>query len=387
MEIQPHPILSVRIPIIIARWLLLAIGIAAGALNSGCGGGGGANGIDPRASGSTSVLYLAGIDGAVTQSIVAGSSDSPLIPSKISTGANPVAMIVSPDHHFAYVADASTNSVYQYSITSTGALRPLSPTTVSLGSSGSPTDAVGDAGGNYLIVADTTSIISLKVATDGSLTRSASIPAGQPTMSLATSGDLLFATFFSPSGNTLVSAGIRANGSLSQAQAVPLPGVSAWDDLAISNDAVFIVRSGAGTNTGSIAAFSYLGNGSLSAIGSPLDGGNPGAAAVSASGHTVYAVDGPALRTVSVESGKLVEVGVVALPISSPASFTGPYIPAAPLNPVDSVLVDATGGYVYTAEPNAWVMAVPFANEIVAGTPSPIEASGTSSTAAALFGR
>jgi len=376
-----------RVPVIVARWLLLAIGIAAGALNSGCGGGGDGTGISPHGSGSSSVLYLAGVDGAVTQSIVAGSSDSPLTPSKISTGADPVAMVVSPDHRFAYVADASTNSLFQYSITSTGTLRPLSPASVSLGSSGVATDAVEDAGGNYMIVGDTSSIISLKIAADGTLTATSSLPTGQSTMALATSADLVFATLFDQSGNTLISARVGANGSLSQAQAVPLPGVSAWDNLAISNDAVFVIRSGAGSNTGSICAYSYNVDGLMTAIGSPLIGGNPGAAAVSASGHTVYAVDGSVLRTVSVEPGKLVDAGTVALPIASPASFTGPYVPTAPVNPVDSVLVDATGGYVYTSEPNTWVMATPFANELVAGTPTPIEASGTSSTAAALFKR
>jgi 6-phosphogluconolactonase (cycloisomerase 2 family) len=386
MEIHRHRDRYVRFSVIISRWVLLALGIAVGALNSGCGGAGGATGIGSRSLGSTSVLYLAGASGpgTIAQSTVLGASDAPLSPPMVSTGANPVAMVVSRDHRFAYVADASTNSIFQYAITSTGSLSPLSPTSVSIGS-GSPTAIVEDGSGNYVYVADGASIVTMAEAPNGLLTKIGAFGSGQ-TMALATVGSLLFATWFTSSGNRLASYGVGPDGSLTLADSLALPSVSTWDGLAVSNDNVFVIQAGAGTGTGAILAYPYQLNGLMSETVSGLSGGNPSAAVVSASGHNLYVLDGAAIRTINAQGVNLVENSNVALPISTPFALVAPFTPMSPTNPLGATMLNSTSSLLYTAIDSALIV-TPMANESVVNNSVAVTSTSGAATAAALFGR
>lgn len=74
------------------------------------------------------------VDQTISQySISASGTLTPLSPSTIATGNNPRSVSVDPSHHYVYVTNLNDNTVSQYVIQQGGTLAPNSPATVATG--------------------------------------------------------------------------------------------------------------------------------------------------------------------------------------------------------------------------------------------------------------
>jgi len=129
----------------------------------------------------------------------------------VQPGANPSGIAIAPSGNFLYVANATDNSVSEYSIGSTGALTALTQSPIGQSSQYSgPVALLVENSGKYLFVANsgTSNLSAYSIGTDGSLTILATSP-------FATSSQPKFIAT-DPSGNHLF-VGNQASSAIIQA--------------------------------------------------------------------------------------------------------------------------------------------------------------------------
>jgi DNA-binding beta-propeller fold protein YncE len=105
--------------------------------------------VDP--TGRYAYVVLAGSSGYIAQyAIGTGGALTPLSPATVTAGNDPIPIVIDPTGHYAYVGNLNDNTVSQFSIGSGGGLVPLSPATVPTGTL--PQGIAVDPTGRYVYV-------------------------------------------------------------------------------------------------------------------------------------------------------------------------------------------------------------------------------------------
>jgi len=226
---------------------------------------------------------------------------SQLLGSPYQTGVSPTSVIVHPSGKFAYVSNAGENTISLYKIGSTGALSEVLPRTPTGPSPSQPSALLIDAGGNFLYcvnsAANNVAAFSISAST-GAL----SMITGSP---------------YQTSGFTPIRGNITPTGKF----------------LYVAN-----------SNSASVAGFAIDSSGGLTPVpGSPIPVGNaPNWIAIDPSGKFLYVAslqDGTYSGfTIDGSSGGLTPISGSPFGVASTATA---------IVPVSSLVVDASGKYLY----------------------------------------
>jgi 6-phosphogluconolactonase (cycloisomerase 2 family) len=113
-----------------------------------------------------------GLTGAVLQySVGTDGNLTPMLNPSIGAGVQPVALAVTPNGQYVYVANFGNATISQYSVNAAGSLSPLGIVYLAAGSSHEPDGIVVDPTGKFVYVADTAEDISqYSIGSNGTLT-------------------------------------------------------------------------------------------------------------------------------------------------------------------------------------------------------------------------
>lgn len=315
---------------------------------AGCGGGGGGSASDAPHFNSHSYLYMASGDlgGTISQTQLVSGTSIPLNPSTVPSAKTPSTAIASPDGHYFYVADKNSGAIYQYAISGTGILQPLSPGSITLTNGAQPSFMLFDNSGRYLYIASisTSTISVLSVGDDGTLTRlGADINLNGQPMTLASdhSGNI-YASLFNVNGNTIVHF-TSSNGPLTHQSEVSIPGDSIWDTMLVdtNRNKLYAVREGAGTNTGTIVVYNIDAGGNLTQSGNPIPtNSNPENALIDNTGSVLVMHTGNGLDSYNLNNDSYLNSQQLAH--QTPNIMTPPFKPTAPDNDIHQSIMEGT---------------------------------------------
>jgi 6-phosphogluconolactonase len=223
--------------------LLLTVSVFVWLWSSCDSKGGTTNGGRGTVGPGTTATYIVYSDGARVgvQSINPNGTITPILGSPYQAGSNPSNVVVTPDGKFIYVVNKGSNSITQYSITSTGTLNTIA---VDISTGTLPVSIAVDASQKFVAVANQTS---------GNL----SIYSISPSGALAP-----FSTSPMLTGNNPVAVAIRGNN-------------------------VYAV----GPNSIAVIAVDPVNFTLTPATGSPFAAGNVGALTAASAGRQLYALD------------------------------------------------------------------------------------------------
>jgi 6-phosphogluconolactonase len=153
---------------------------------------------------------------------------TPLTPATVSTGSSPFDVTVDPSGKFAYVPNAydPNNTVSQYAIDSvTGVLTPNTPSAVATGNQ--PTSVTVDPSGKFAYVVNrldnTVSMFTIN-ATNGTLTLVATVATGSQPFRMAIDPSGHFAYVANENGASVSIYTLKSDGTLTPAGAAATQG-------------------------------------------------------------------------------------------------------------------------------------------------------------------
>ena len=253
---------------------------------------------------------------------------SQVLGSPYPTGVSPTSVVVHPSGKFAYVSNAGENTISLYKIGSTGALTEVTPRTSTGPSPSQPSALLIDPSGKFLysINSAANTIAAYSISSSGALT----VVAGSP---------------YQTSGFTPIRGAVAPSGKF----------------LYVAN-----------SNSATISGFTIDSSGGLTAVpNSPIGVGNaPNWIAIDPSGKFLYVAN---LQD-GTFSGFTIDGGTGSLKIMSGSPFG--VVGGTTITPVSSLVVDASGKYLYVTTLSTTSNVYGYAIESTSGVPSVISASG-----------
>lgn len=333
----------------LAAWLLPMF------VAAGCGPGVGPLNVAPS---NTPILFIY-IVGQNSQSIFgfqvnSGDQVSPLAPAMTGTTLRPASVLVHPSKNFLYVANTGSNDVTIYTRNAvTGFITPLGiapPTPVGT----APVALATDAKGQFLYVLNqgSGSISAFSIDSNrGSLTELPGSPfatvANPVSFVLSQTAGLIYVA--NGQAGTVSGFSVGADGTLTPAPGSPFAAAGTGTNLvwvAVDPKAGFVYAADSANST--IEGFSIQANGALTPISNspfPLDGKNPAALTIDATGTFMFVGDEQTTPFSTVISGS-----ISALRIASSGALTiMPESPIANGNTATTYLtIDPTNQFLFS---------------------------------------
>src|SRR6266568_2656708 len=269
---------------------------------------------------------------------------------KVAAGTEPSSVTVDPSGKYAYVANASSNDVSQYTIGATGGLTPMGPATIAAGTT--PYSVTVDPGGKYAYVANASgnSVSQYTIGANGALTAMSpvTVAAGTLPYSVAVDPSGKYAYAANYNGNSVSLYKIGANGALTAMSPATVAGQAGPISLAMSYGtapAVAVPKYAYVANGGSsnVSQYTMTSDGSLTSMSmaSVAAGTNPFSVTVDPSGKYAYVANLSSSNVSQYTIGA--NGGLAPMSPATVAAGTGPA----------SVTVDPSGKFAYAANVNS----------------------------------
>src|SRR6266568_5692951 len=289
-----------------------------------------------NANSNTLSQYTIGAQGALTA----------MSPATVAAGTGPASVTVDPSGKYAYVANASSNDVSQYTIGATGGLTPMGPATIAAGTT--PYSVTVDPGGKYAYVANASgsSVSQYTIGANGALTAMSpvTVAAGTLPYSVAVDPSGKYAYAANYNGNSVSLYKIGANGALTAMSPATVAGQAGPISLAMScgtAPAVAVPKYAYVANGGSsnVSQYTMTSDGSLTSMSmaSVAAGTNPFSVTVDPSGKYAYVANLSSSNVSQYTIGA--NGGLAPMSPATVAAGTGPA----------SVTVDPSGKFAYVA--------------------------------------